>query len=168
MPIKESGGQELSLGAIADGETIKRSGTNLIGYTPGGGSGIAWREFTILADIAGVTKTNIGTSYVEISSAGLRSKVDMTGFTDCRIVAGVNKVGSGTQSWKIEYSTDQAAWSDLTPVVDDAAAAGERLNVGAFGTIPSEAKADVFIRCMGKSTTAGDDPVVKSVHLHIK
>ena len=134
----------------------------------GGGGGIAWREFTLLADAAGVTKSNIGTAFVELAAAGLRSKVDLTGFTDCRIVAGVNKVGTGTQSWKIQYSTDQSSWIDLTPVVDDAAAAGERLNVSAWGTIPTGAKADVFIRCVGKSTVAGDDPVVKSVSLNVK
>lgn len=137
-------------------------------FNPGGAGGIAWRSFPLLADIAGVTKTNIGTSFVELSTAGLRSKVDLTGFSECRIVAGVNKVGTGTQSWRIEYSTDQSNWSALSAQVDDAGAAAERLLVGAFAAIPEGAKADVFIRATGKSTTSTDDPVVKSVSLHVK
>lgn len=38
MPLKESGNQDLSLGAIADGKFLKRSGTNIVGDDPGGGS----------------------------------------------------------------------------------------------------------------------------------
>jgi hypothetical protein len=147
---------------------IASSPTTLQEIGSGGGGGVAWREFTLLADSAGVTMTNIGTAFVQVGVNSLRSKVDMTGFTDCRVVAGVNKVGSGTQDWKIQYSTDEAAWSDLTPAISDAGAAGEKLLVGAFGAIPAGAKADVFIRLVGKSTTAADDPVVKSCKLHIK
>lgn len=134
----------------------------------GGGSGIAWRSFPLLLDAAGVTKSNIGTAFVELAGAALRIKVDLTGFTDCRISAGVNKVGTGTQSWKLQYSLDGTIFSDLTPQADDALAAGERLNVSLWGAIPALAKADVFIRCVGKSTTAGDDPIVKSVSLQVK
>lgn len=35
--IRESGGTELTMGAVADGETLQRSGTSVIGVTPAGG-----------------------------------------------------------------------------------------------------------------------------------
>ena len=136
---------------------------------PGGGSGVAWREFCLLADSAGVAMTNIGTSFVQVGVNSLRNKVDLTGFADCRIVIGVNKVGSGTQDWKIQYSTDGSTFTDdLTGAVSDAGAAGEKLLVGTFAAIPAGAQADVWIRVVGKSTTAADDPVVKSCKLHVK
>ena len=133
-----------------------------------GAAGLAWREFTILADNAGVTMTNIGTAFVQVGANSIRSKVDMTGFTDCRICIGVNKVGTGTQDWQCQYSTDESSWVNLTPAVSNAGAAGEKLLVGAFGAIPAGAKADVFIRVVGKSTTAADDPVVRSARVQIK
>jgi hypothetical protein len=37
MPIVESGGQSLTIGAIADGEYVKRAGTGLTSGSPGGG-----------------------------------------------------------------------------------------------------------------------------------
>jgi hypothetical protein len=133
-----------------------------------GAPGLTWREFTILADSAGVTVTNIPSSYAAIGTVGLKSKVDFTGFTQCRVVVGVNKIGTGTQSWKIQYSTNDSAWSDLTPAVSDAAAAAERLLVGAFGAIPAGALADVWVRLVGQSTVNTDDPVVKSCKLQVK
>lgn len=132
------------------------------------GGGIAWREFCLLADAAGVTMTNIGTSFVQVGPNSLRDKVDLSGFTDCRIMIGTNKVGTGTQDWKIRYSTDQSAWSDLTAAVSDAGAAGDKPLEGSFSAIPAGAKADVWIRLEGKSTVASDDPVVKSCKLHVK
>ena len=133
-----------------------------------GGSDINWREFTYVADLAGIVKTNIGTTFVELGLASLRKKIDLTGFVDCRICIGINKIGTGTQSWKFQYSLDQSVWVDLTPVVADSGVAGEKLLVGSFGTIPILAKADVFVRVVGNSTIAADDPVVKSCHLQVK
>ena len=37
MPLKEAGTAELSLGAIADGEVLKRVGSNIVGATPSAG-----------------------------------------------------------------------------------------------------------------------------------
>lgn len=133
------------------------------------GGGIAWREFCLLADSAGVTMTNIGTAFVQVGANSLRDKVDLTGFANCRVVVGANKVGTGTQDWKIQYSTDGSTFTDdLTGAVSDAGAAGEKLLVGSFAAIPAAAQADVWIRLVGKSTIAGDDPVVKSCKLHVK
>ena len=41
LGIRETAGPTLlTVGAVADGETVKRSGSTLIGYTPTGGSGL--------------------------------------------------------------------------------------------------------------------------------
>lgn len=37
--LRESGGQALDMGAVADGEYLKRSGTDIVGDTPAGGGG---------------------------------------------------------------------------------------------------------------------------------
>lgn len=41
--LRESGGQLLTMGAVADTQYLQRSGTNIIGNTPGGGSSPAWK-----------------------------------------------------------------------------------------------------------------------------
>lgn len=38
MSLKTSDGTDLGIGAIADGQTLKRVGANVVGYTPAGGS----------------------------------------------------------------------------------------------------------------------------------
>lgn len=139
-----------------------------VGHTHAGGSGVQWRQFTYLADSAGVTKTNIGSAFVEVGTASLRLRVDLTGFADVRLCLGVNKVGTGTQEWKAQYSADQSAWSDLTPLVSDAGAAGEKALAGAFGAIPAAALADVWLRVVGRSTVAADDPIVRSAHVQVR
>jgi len=136
--------------------------------TPHGGGGAPWRQATILADAAGVTKTNIGTVFVELSAASLRVRVDMTGFVDVRLCLGINKIGTGVQEWKAQYSTDQSAWADMTPLISDAGVCGEKAIASAYGAVPAAARADVWIRIVGRSTVAADDPIVRSAHIQYR
>ena len=133
----------------------------------GSGGGVAFREFTYLADGAGITKTNIPTTDTEVGTIANRKKIDLTGFTDCRIQAGINKVGTGTQTWTFQYSLDNSAWTDLV-FVSDAGGAGEHMLTGGWGTLPAAAKADVYIRMVGRSTVNTDDPIVRAAHLQVR
>ena len=57
MPIVETGSTELSLGAIADGQYVRRSGATLIGDTPAGGS----QAFPVGSVFLSVVSTNPAT-----------------------------------------------------------------------------------------------------------
>lgn len=100
--------------------------------------------------------TNVGAAYDAIApSRGLGvALVDFTNVDNVDFVLGVNKVGTGTQSWQLWNETDGSEIG----VIDDAGAAG---NKTLSGTIPKNALPNgvktVRVRC--KSTVAADDPV---------
>lgn len=111
--------------------------------------------------------TNIGAAEKLVGFMSQHKHLDLTGFTQARIVCAVNKVGTGTQTWKFQYSLDNAIFLDLV-VVDDALASGEHLLEGAWTAIPTAALVPVYIRLVGKSTTNNDDPVLRGAHLQVK
>jgi hypothetical protein len=99
--------------------------------------------------------TNVGASYDAIAaSRGLGiALIDFTGVISITAVVGVNKIGSGTQSWQLWNETDGAEIG----VLDDAGATGNKTLSGTISNnLPSGEKL-VRIRC--KSTVAADDPV---------
>ena len=126
-----------------------------------------FQSISILKESVGITKTDIGTTYVEIPLASMRSKVDLTYFNQARVVfGGVNNEAS-IFNCKIQYSIAQVTWIDLTAVGASDGTANEQLVVSAWGNIPTGALADVFIRAVGNGTATAD-PIYKSIELQIR
>lgn len=113
------------------------------------------------------TFANIGTSYVVIYNTPLnggRQPVDFTGCGEYRLIVHVNKIGTGTQSWILE---DAASSSNVLQVDDSAAAANHELDSG-WTALPAWATGEKTLIPKGKSTVAGDDPVVYRVVLLLR
>lgn len=88
--VTESGGATLSVGAIADGQTLKRSGTSIVGYTPGltarsvstNDSAVAGDDVLFITNTVTITLMtgagrvrpliikNVGTGTVTVAAAG--------------------------------------------------------------------------------------------------
>src|SRR5574341_2662716 len=68
--LRETGGPTtLSMGAVADGEWLKRSGTSVIGGTVGGGPFANFKNFIINGDMSIAQR---GTSFAGITVSGPR------------------------------------------------------------------------------------------------
>lgn len=129
------------------------------------GSGIAYREFTLFADAVGATVSNAATTGTEPANNVSRSKLDLTGFSDCRALF-ISSLNSTLISCLLQYSTDQSSWSDLAPEAT-AVNVANGVSVGAFGAIPAGAKGDVFIRALVKGNGTLD-PIIRKISLQVK
>ena len=129
---------------------------------------------SLLKDVSGITVTDIGTVAVEILPVSFRSKVllspatNYSNFDRARVVfGGVNNEAVAFYC-KIQYSTDQTTWTDLTPEGASDGTTTEQLVVGAWGNIPTGALADVFISAVGRAGSATADPTFKNIELQLR
>lgn len=127
-----------------------------------------FQSVSLLKDVEGITKTDIGTTGDEILFASHRSKVDLTYFDRCRAVFGGINNEAAIFYCKIQYSTNQTAWSDLTPEGASDGTANEQICVGNWGNIPIGALSDVFIRAYGRAATSTADPTYKTIELQVR
>ena len=117
---------------------------------------------------ATITKTNIGTSYVNICLGlnGERLPVDLTGCTQYRFILHANVVGTGQLGVRVVRD------SDLTVLHESAnvGAAGEREGDTDWQTLPAvfQNAGIVFLRAQAKSTVGADDPVFRSLKLGLR
>jgi hypothetical protein len=116
------------------------------------GSGVAWTN-----QPAGVTELFGGTDF--------RTKVDLTNYTQVRMTARVGVVGAATAVLRLQYSTDEAAWVNLT---SNLAINATGVKASAWENLPAGAKADVFIRVVGEGGNAAADPRIGTVTLQVK
>ena len=130
---------------------------NAIGSVTNGVEGSNVRQWTILTK--DITKTNIGTSYVniQIGANGERSLVDFTGATQFRIILNANLVGTG--QWGARLIRD----GDSVVLYENAnlGASGERELDTDWQALPAAAVGLTVVRLQGKSTTGADDPVFR-------
>jgi hypothetical protein len=117
---------------------------------------------------AAITKTNIGTSYVNICSGlnGERQVIDFTGCTQFRLILHANLIGTG--QWGARVVRD----SDNTVLIDqpNLGAAGERELDSDWQNLPAAflGQGMMFMRAQAKSTTGADDPVFRSLTLGVR
>lgn len=108
--------------------------------------------------------TNVGNNYDQTAPArGLgMALIDFTNVGNVEFVLGVNKVGTGTQSWQLWNETD----GEQIGVLNDDGATGNKILSGTIpaANLPTGTK-QVRVRC--KSTTAADDPVYYGASLKI-
>lgn len=161
--LRETAGPTLlTLGNVADGQFVKREGATLVGAAAGGGTAALvlqghWTEFS--------TKSNIGTSYVDLyttaGSVGLPCLADFAGRTIARLVVQWNKIGTGTQSVRAVDADNVANVLIEMTVVADGNDSGEV-------ALPAWATGVKRIKLQAKSTTSTDDPVFRGAALYVK
>lgn len=124
--------------------------------------------YTFFGPGAAITKTNIGTSYVNIAPGlnGERIVVDFTGCTQFRFLLNANLIGAG--QWGARCVRD----SDNEVLIEQAnlGAAGERELDSDWQNLPAAflGQGLMFLRVQGKSQTAADDPVFRRCELGLR
>lgn len=117
---------------------------------------------------AAVTKTNIGTAYVNICLGlnGERQVVDLTGCTEYRLMLHANLIGSGQFGARIVRDSDNTVLHESANL----GAAGERELDSDWQPLPAafQNAGLVYLRAQAKSQTAADDPVFRSLKLAVR
>lgn len=117
---------------------------------------------------AAITKTNIGTAYVNIppGANGERIVVDFTGCTQYRLLMHVNIVGGGQLGARVVRDGDSAILHENANL----GAAGERELDTDWQTLPAafQGQGLVLLRAQAKSTTAADDPVFRGLRVGLR
>lgn len=113
-----------------------------------------------------ITKTNIGTSYVNIpvGANGERSLVDFTGCTQYRIIMHANLVGIGPFGFRLVRDSDNAVLYENAAV----ALTGERELDTDWQTLPAAAVGMFLVRLQAKSIVATDDPTIRRCVLGVR
>jgi acid phosphatase family membrane protein YuiD len=113
---------------------------------------------------ASITLTNQAAADTEVVG-NYRTKVDLTNATDVRLV--VREVGTGAAGadLRVQYSTDESAWTNLTP---EAAINATATVVTAWTAVPVGAKGDVFLRMMVKDGDGVADPALRLVQVQVR
>lgn len=118
---------------------------------------------------AAITKTNIGTAYVNIcaGSGGEPIVADFTGCTQYRIRLYANLIGTG--QWGAQVKMFNGA-GDVLHAAPNLGAAGERTVDSGWQNLPAAflGQGLVELVAQAKSTTAADDPVFRSLSLGLK
>ena len=117
---------------------------------------------------AAITKTNIGTSYVNICPGlnGERVVADFTGCTQFRFRLWANLVGTGQFGARCVRDGDNAVLIDAPNL----GAAGERELDSDWTNLPAAflGQGLTLLRVQGKSQTGADDPVFRSCTLGLR
>lgn len=115
---------------------------------------------------ASVTKTNIGSVYVNICPGlnGERILVDFTGCVEFRVIMTANLIGTGA------FGLRAVRDSDNVVLVENAnlGAAGERELDTDWTAIPNGFSGQTLLRVQAKSVTAADDPVFRRCSIFLR
>ena len=125
-------------------------------------------DVTFLSSAGILTEwTNQPGALTEIYGAARnRTKVDLTNATEARFLCNVATTGDAAATLKVQYSTDQTAWTDLPGANASIGTTG--LKVSAFTAVPAGAKQDVFLRVVGLGGDGSEDPAFGVTALQYK
>jgi hypothetical protein len=102
-------------------------------------------------------------------SARYRTKYDLSNATKARVVVNVMVAGSANAVICVQYSTDQTTWSYLDNGTEPCAAVNATgVRTSAFVDLATAAKADVFLRIVGRSGNGWTGPQFGQISLQIK
>jgi hypothetical protein len=133
---------------------------------PAGGPGGGVTRIDIPIVTNAFAWTNMPAADTELAgSAFARFKVDLTGFNEYRFKVTVNVVGAAGADLRVQYSTDDSTFADLSGEID-ISTLGRK--VTAWGALPAGAKADVFLRVMGKQGNGAADPNLSQIRLEVR
>jgi len=79
-----------------------------------------------------------------------RVRIDLTNANQMRIIIRVAAIGSAGAKLRVQYSTNESAWNDVS-TSGDVLVDSTGLNSGAWVTIPDAAKVDAYLRITGLS-----------------
>ena len=113
-----------------------------------------------------VTKTNIGTTYVNVSvgANGERTLVEFTGCTQLRLVLHANFIGTGPWQFRIVRDSDSVVLYESASLTQT----GERELDTGFVALSAQAAGLIYVRLQGKSAVGADDPVVRKAVLMVQ
>jgi hypothetical protein len=139
-----------------------------IGRVTNGDEGSNVKMYQFFGPGAAITKTNIGTSYVNIcpGNGGEPIVADFTGCTDYRIRCYANLVGTGQWGARVVKSSN----ADVLHDAPNLGASGERAVDTGWQTLPAafQGQGLVEIVAQAKSQTSADDPVFRSMTLGLR
>lgn len=124
------------------------------------------KAYNLLGPGAAVTKTNIGTAYLNVcpGANGERSLVDFTGGSEFRIIATVNLVGTGPFGIRVVRDADDAVLFENGSI----AQTGERELDTNWQPLPAAATGLAIVRLQAKSAVGADDPVFRRVTILVR
>ena len=134
---------------------------------PGGGSGIAFREFTLCSGGC-VTFTNLGTGPTEMGSQASRNHADLSGFTDGRVIANLSAAAT-SGDFQIECA-DATSFASITDLLQWDNPTNNTLIEGAWTTIPAGCKTagGVYLRVVGINGNGTEDPAYRFIKLQVR
>lgn len=101
-------------------------------------------------------------------STGYRTKFDLSGFAQIRLLAHVATAGRTGSKLSVQYSTDQTTWQyiDGSGAISSALIVG--LQVSAWASIVAAAQADVFLRVVGIGGDGAINPVLGNITIQAR
>lgn len=134
---------------------------------PGGGTLPTPVNIPIKHIASATAWSNMPAALTEFPVAGtLRLKADLTNASQSRLIVRVATAPAANAKIKVQYSADEAAWSDLCSVTMPAT--GNKTNVGDWTDVPAGAKADTFLRLVGIDGDGVTDPTFGNITLQAK
>jgi hypothetical protein len=114
-----------------------------------------------------VTTTNIPAAVQEYgNNSATRIIFDISAFVECKVTVNVFTAAPNGGSLRIQYSTDNSSFSDLTA---NASLTATGLIQAAWQTIPDAAKGqEVYMRIVTSGGNAADDPITVQVVLSLR
>jgi hypothetical protein len=136
---------------------------NFIGRVLAGEEGSNVKQYDFLGPGNTVTKTNIGTSYVNLLPGlnGERILVDFSGCTEFRVVLTANLVGTGPFGARIIRDGDSTVLYENASIN----VTGERELDTGWVAIPQGFSGPEVLRAQVKSTVGADDPIFRRMGL---
>lgn len=139
----------------------------------GSAGGVVFREFSLCAPgntAAGVchTFTNLGASFVEVGNSASRDHLDLSSFTDFRILANVS-VAASTGDIVIQCDADAALGSPTTLGTLDNPTTG--FPVGTWTAIPAgecKTTGGQYMRAGMANGNTTEDPAVRFIRLQVR
>jgi parallel beta-helix repeat protein len=150
----------------ADDNYVTDAEKVIIGNTSGINTGDRTLVCVVSLNHGAVAWTDQPATLTEVfGNTNRRTKVDMSGFLQCRVSVAVTAAGVAGSHLKVQYSTDLSTWVDLTSttLID---ATG--VNVSTWENIPAGGKADVYLRAAGIDGNGTADPSLGTIQLQLK
>lgn len=105
-----------------------------------------------------ITWTSMPSAQTEFNGATRnRVKVDLTGSNQIRLVVRITVVGATGSKLRLQYSTNESSWTDIS-TSGDVACDSVATTAGSWVSVPDAAKTDIWLRITGLSGDGATSP----------